>query len=173
MSCGDSMEPHIFISIQDRRGRVADQLRSVLERIGYKVWWDREIQTGRVWHEEIDRQLSAPCVIVLWSKRAVDSKWVAHEAAHAMARDIYIPVRIELADVPVPYNHIQAATLTGWDGRLNTSEFPHLRARIAEVVGRKLMKNSPLRDLHLGQTPCLDLGCCGFGVGFLQTLWAY
>jgi hypothetical protein len=133
------MSPHIFISYKTEEVEYADQLRSVLERIGYNVWWDQEIQTGHAWHEAIDRQLkTAACVIVLWSRRAINSKWIALEAAHALARDVYVPVRIELADVPAPYNHIQAATLAGWDGRLNTSEFPQLRARIAELIGEKV-----------------------------------
>lgn len=127
---------HIFLSYKSEEGAYAIRMRDVLESMGYKVWWDRRIQTGQAWHQEIDTQLrKAACVIVLWSRRAVESKWVGHEAAHAMARDVFAPCRIEFVDIPAPFNRNQAANLVGWTGRIGTAEFPNLFARVKELMG--------------------------------------
>lgn len=132
MSCTE----HAFISYKSEESSYASQLRTVLEQMGYTVWWDIEIQTGRAWHEEIDRRLnSSKCVIVLWSRRAVESKWVGLEAANAMTRGAYVPCCIERVTIPSPYNRLQAASLVGWDGRPGTAEFTNVLNRIAELVG--------------------------------------
>lgn len=108
----------MFISYKREEVAYAERVRRCLERSGYRVWWDRELQTGSVWAAEIDRQLAqASCVIVLWSRRASQSIWVRHEASAAMGRGTYLPAAIEELDVPDPFARVQAADLTGWDGR--------------------------------------------------------
>lgn len=134
-----AMEPkqskYIFISYKSEEFEYAERLHKMLESLGFSVWWDRSIQTGKAWNEEIDLQLAnASCVIVLWSRRSAESKWIAYEAAHAIARGVYVPCCIENVNVPIPYNRLQAAQLFGWNGSVKTAGFPSLIARISEVL---------------------------------------
>ena len=42
----------------------------------------------------------AKCVIVLWSKRSVESLYVKDEATHALNRNKLVPVMIEEVELP-------------------------------------------------------------------------
>jgi hypothetical protein len=125
----------IFISYKREELPYADTLHRFLQRAGYDVWWDRELQTGGAWESELDRQvILAGCVIVLWSERSAASSWVRHEASAAMGRDKYLPVTIEKVDVPDPFGRIHAADLVGWDG---SPDHPGFRA-LLDSLERKL-----------------------------------
>jgi len=70
----------IFISYASADREHARVLAQQLERLGWSVWWDRDIQAGKTFagviESEIDR---ARCVIVLWSNASVGSRWVRDE----------------------------------------------------------------------------------------------
>jgi hypothetical protein len=106
---------YVFISFKTEERDVAYRLKNRLERSGYQVWWQEEIQCGQEWHGELDRAVaSASCIIVIWSARSMSSTWVRHEASQAMARGVYAPARIEPMAIDPPFNRIQATDLIGW-----------------------------------------------------------
>ena len=60
---------------------IAQRLASALEDEGWSVWWDRRIPAGKTFDEVIEEQVAAArCVVVLWSKTSLKSKWVKIEA---------------------------------------------------------------------------------------------
>ena len=61
----------VFVSYKaEDRSRVAPLVQA-LEQDGFSVWWDAHIGGGDRWRETILKNLeSAPCVIVVWSKRS-------------------------------------------------------------------------------------------------------
>jgi len=127
----------IFISYKREELAYADTLRLFLEKSGYTVWWDRELQTGSAWASDLDRQLTiAACVIVLWSRRAARSAWVRHEASGAIGRGTYLPVKIEQVDVPHPFDRLQAADLVGWDGSQSHPGFRALLESLERLLAR-------------------------------------
>ncbi len=59
----------IFYSEPDKDK--VEALSSVLENLGWSVWWDKDITNGR-WGPEIEKNIkTARCVIPIWNKHAV------------------------------------------------------------------------------------------------------
>ena len=126
----------IFISYASADRERARELAAQLERAGWSVWWDREIQAGKTFagviESEIDR---ARCVIVLWSRASVDSRWVRDEANEGLKRDALVPVFIDPVDPPLGFRSIHAADLTGWQGDAQSPGFRQLVRDLAGVLG--------------------------------------
>jgi hypothetical protein len=91
------------------------------------VWWDHETEPGERWRCVIEDKLrEASCVIVVWSKSAVESVFVAAEVAtvldrqkleHAADRGILVPVKIDaVRRLPLPFGEYQFENLADWDG---------------------------------------------------------
>jgi hypothetical protein len=105
----------IFISYARPDRPRAEQLAHALERVGWSVWWDREIPPGRSFDEVIEEALSlARCVIVLWSEASVRSEWVKTEASEAAQRHILVPILADGARIPLEFRRIQAAAIDDW-----------------------------------------------------------
>ncbi len=80
----------IFISYASADRTVAHLLADDLEAFGWSVWWEREIPLGKPFDQVIEEELNAArCVIVLWSKESVRSRWVETEAGAAAASSPY------------------------------------------------------------------------------------
>jgi YVTN family beta-propeller protein len=104
----ESEDTEVFISYAREDLRPARALRKLLVENGFKVWSDESIQVGEHWDEAIERALgSARCVIVIWSKHAVASRFVRSEASEAASQDKLVPVSIDGAELPLEFRHIQ------------------------------------------------------------------
>lgn len=114
----------IFISYDSADRTTAQNFADALESLGLSVWWDREIPFGKPFDLVIEEELNAArCVIVLWSKEAVRSRWVKTEAAAAADRECLIPVLIEDIEIPFEFRRIQTAMLKNWHGDPADPEF--------------------------------------------------
>jgi TIR domain len=59
-------------------------MASTLESLGWSVWWDRRIPTGKRFAKVIEEQLEASrTIVVVWSNKSIESHWVHTEAAKA------------------------------------------------------------------------------------------
>ena len=126
----------IFISYAREDRAEASRLARVLSRQGLSIWWDYNIRFGKQFDEVIQNQLdAAKCVIVIWSKSSVDSRWVREEASHANERGVLLPVLIEAVEPPIGFRSIQAANLIGWSGSSNHHEFKRILQEIADRIG--------------------------------------
>jgi hypothetical protein len=148
----------IFISYATRDRTVAARLGSKLHELGWSVFWDRRIEPGAEWNEEIQRELhGARCVIVLWSAAAKSSFWVAAEAAEAFERNTHLFVRIDDAQPPRLFSHVQSMSIAGWLEQSATDEFDQLTASIRTRIGplpmhgnlEEVAAGSPMTDVHL------------------------
>ena len=80
--------PDIFLSYLRMDTKVAAELAHALEAEGFKVWWDKDIQSGSDWRKTIEMKVArARCVVLIWSKRAEQSWWVAYEAILAQRQE--------------------------------------------------------------------------------------
>jgi adenylate cyclase len=96
--------------------RVADALRS----LGYGVWRDDEIPAHRAYADVIEERLTAAkAVLVVWSEDAARSEWVRSEAERAREDRKLVQLRIDGAKLPMPFDQIQCADLSGWSGDLD------------------------------------------------------
>ena len=127
---------HVFVSYQSDDREKARQLADALERRGWPVWWDRDIQAGQAFRTVIQRALDgAACGVVLWTSKSIESEWVQEEAQVAKARGILVPVLIEDVRQPLGFGQVQAADLTGWDGQPDDPRLTELLSGVAALMG--------------------------------------
>lgn len=101
----------IFISYAHVDVAVARRLRDALTRLGFSVWWDRELRAGEDFPLEIEAALaSATAVIVVWSEAAVRSRYVRDEADRGIEANKLISTRLESFDpkrLPIGFGQLQ------------------------------------------------------------------
>jgi hypothetical protein len=148
----------IFISYAREDWPVAKSLAAKLREDGWEVFWDRRIEAGAEWNEEIQRTLrDARCVLVLWSAASRKSFWVQGEAAESCERDSYVPVLIDETEPPRLFRHVQAQSLAKWVEQDEAEELSRLRSAIASRIGELPMSGNlervadeePVTDAHL------------------------
>jgi hypothetical protein len=70
----------IFISYKREEQPSARQLADALQKRGWSVWWDPKLRAGEHFDDAIEKALiDAKCVIVMWSKLSVKSRYVKDE----------------------------------------------------------------------------------------------
>jgi len=125
----------IFISYARADKDKAELLANAFSRNGWSVWWDREIPPGQSFDETIENALNAArCVVVLWSKHSVSSRWVKTEAAEGAERGTLVPAMIDHAPIPLEFKRIEAADLSGWHGEPSHREFDQLIKSVAARI---------------------------------------
>lgn len=126
----------IFISYaREDRSRI-EPLAKSLEELGWTVFWDRTIPTGKAWRQVIgDALKNARSVIVAWSQNSIESDWVQEEADRGRKKNILIPILIDAVDPPLGFGNIQAAGLINWDPAQSSPEFEKLIADISIILG--------------------------------------
>jgi len=111
----DAADYDIFISYTHDDAEVAKRLTDQLVGHGWSVFWDRILLPGATWRTQIQTALSAAkVVVVMWSNKAVGSRWVEIEADFAFQRDAYLPVKIDGCSLPLGLSHVQVADLRPW-----------------------------------------------------------
>ena len=137
----------IFLSYAREDRDKAETLAKAFKSHGWTVWWDRKIPLGQDFTDVIEDEIDVTrCLIVLWSKHSVDSRWVQSEATAAAERAILIPVLLEEVRLPIEFRRIQAANLIDWDGSTSSREFQQLLAAIkAVLLGAVEIVDSPSR----------------------------
>jgi len=128
----------IFISYAREDLERTRQLANVLGSLGWKVFIDRRIPAGKTWADYIGKELEeAKCVIVIWSKASLVSRFVKLEANNALAKGKLIPVLIEDVSPPFEFSDLHAADLSKWDGDKNSEEFRNLVTDIESLIGSR------------------------------------
>jgi hypothetical protein len=131
----------VFVSYAHEDRAKATALARALERRRLRVWWDPDLRAGDEWAQAIERAVEgAPCVVVLWSAKAVESRWVNAEARAGLDQDGLVPVRLDDVEPPLVFREIQWRDLVGWDGE---GEPPGIDELAAEFV---ILNVEQLRD---------------------------
>ncbi|WP_089724697.1 toll/interleukin-1 receptor domain-containing protein [Candidatus Thiosymbion oneisti] len=135
----------IFISYAtDDRERLRP-LVDALETAGWSVFWDRKVPAGERWRDHIPENLRASrYVIVAWSKNSISSDYVREEAEDAKNHGVLLPIYIDRVEPPFGFGELQTYDLIGWNGATDQQPFQNLVRRIAEILGQKLVTNSPI-----------------------------
>lgn len=127
----------IFLSYANDDFASAEKLAAALAKLGWDVWWDRNIPAGRVFEEVIEEAIdAAKCVIVLWSKSSVNSRWVKTEASEGADRQVLVPVLLDDSRIPLAFRQIQTARLEDWDDDPNSPLIEELANSIQHVIDR-------------------------------------
>lgn len=125
----------IFVSYSKKDADRVRILVEALERQGWTIWWDRTIPPGKTWAQVIEDAITGcRCTLVVWSENSTQSDWVHKEARKGEQRRNLIPVAIDNVPPPFEFEHLQAASLVGWDGVSPHDQWDHLVEQITAVV---------------------------------------
>jgi tetratricopeptide (TPR) repeat protein len=109
--------PDIFLSYNREDAARAKLFADAFMAEGFEVWWDARLRSGEEYDRVTEAALrSAKAVVVLWSKRSVDSSWVRAEATQAYRSKTLMPAMIEECVRPVMFELTQTAELSHWRG---------------------------------------------------------
>jgi TolB-like protein len=144
---GRSSMSDVFISYAHSTDTDAGIVAQALRALGYIVWRDDDLPSHRAYADVIDDQLRwAQAVVVIWSADAVKSQWVRSEANRAREADKLVQLRVDPSTLPMPFDQIQCADLTGWSGDLEAPGWRKVVASIADLVGRPGAAATPSPD---------------------------
>lgn len=126
----------VFLSYDHDDAPRVSPITSALEQAGHEVWWDRHIHGGSEYVREIEAAVeNAQAVVVLWSKRSVDSAWVRDEAAEGRDQRKLVPVLIDSVKPPMGFRQFQAIDLSPLKGRLKPDRWQEILACIDRLAG--------------------------------------
>src|SRR5574338_471809 len=128
----------LFLSYARADETFARKLAAALEQAGHTVWWDALIEGGAAYSRSISEALdTADAVIVLWSKRSVESDWVRDEAAQGRQRHRLVPLSLDGTMPPLGFRQYQVIDLSRWHGRSPSPEIVAIERAIAAVSGHR------------------------------------
>jgi adenylate cyclase len=126
----------VFVSYARADEEFAARIAEALRAEGYQVWRDDELPAHRAYADVIEERLSsAKAVIVLWSAEAAKSQWVRAEADAARSAGTLIQAALDGTIPPLPFNQIQCADLSGWDGDASAAGWRKLKGSITSLAG--------------------------------------
>lgn len=155
----------IFISYGRTTEAQAQQVAEALRGSGYHVWRDDELPAHRAYGDVIEERLrSAKAVVVLWSAEAARSQWVRAEADIAREAGTLVQVTLDGTIPPLPFNQIQCADLTGWEGDTTSPGWRKVEGSVALLVGGPAekeptprAKEAPARRVAICVLPFINL----------------
>jgi TolB-like protein len=129
--------PDVFLSYSREDQPTAHRFAEALKREGFNVWWDQALDAGESFDKVTEQALKeAKAVVVLWSKHAVDSRWVRAEATQADRFGTLVPVTIEPCDRPIMFELTHTADLSGWSGDVAAAPWRAFIEGLRRSVGK-------------------------------------
>ena len=133
----------IFVSYahQDRDwvARFAESLR---QAGGFDIWWDHNILPGEQFDDAIQSAMDQTrCVVVVWSKTSIASRWVRTEAREAARRNILVPVMNEIVMPPLEFRSFETADMSDWQGDAAHDHFDELVGALRLAIERAAAGN--------------------------------
>jgi TolB-like protein len=129
--------PDIFLSYNREDQAIARRFADAFAAQGFNVWWDATLRSGDAYDQITEKALkSAKAVVVLWSTRSVESRWVRAEATLADRNKTLVPVMIELCERPIMFELTQTADLCHWQGAHDDKVWLAFVADVHQFVGK-------------------------------------
>lgn len=127
----------IFVSYaRSDKARVAPLVLAI-ERQGWSVWWDPEIDAGQQFDDQIEAELkAAKAVLVIWAPASAASRWVRGEAREAADLGTLVPVRFEGTRLPMDVRAIHTTDLDDWAENEASIPFQALLRSLGAMIAR-------------------------------------
>jgi adenylate cyclase len=126
----------IFISYARSTEREARAIGEALRGLGYGVWRDDELPAHRAYADVIEERLkAAKAVVVVWSAEAARSEWVQSEADRARNAQKLVQLSVDGSPLPMPFDRIQCADLSGWTGQDDHPGWRKVTGSIGDLIG--------------------------------------
>jgi TolB-like protein len=130
--------PDVFLSYSRDDQAIARLFAAAFERAGLGVWWDQTLRSGENYDQVTEAALrEAKAVVVLWSKKSVDSRWVRAEATTADRAGTLVPAMIEPCNRPIMFELKHTAELAHWKGEEGDPAWKAFLADVHRLVGRE------------------------------------
>jgi len=141
----------VFLSYDHDDVERAAPIAAALEKAGHSVWWDRHIQGGAKYNDEIEAAVeAADAVVVLWSQGSVRSTWVRDEAAEGRDQNKLVPVLLDMVKPPMGFRQFQTIDLTKAGRNPNANSMQQVLTAIDRVIGERIAPNSDIRGAVIG-----------------------
>ncbi|HSG33229.1 MAG TPA: TIR domain-containing protein [Sphingomonadaceae bacterium] len=159
--------PDIFLSYNREDSARAKHFADGFSAEGLDVWWDVALRSGEAYDKVTEDALrKARAVVVLWSPRSVESRWVRAEATLADRRKVLMPAMIEPCERPIMFELVQTADLIHWRGDLNDPVWCDFCRHVREFIGKETAPeparpSEPLPSLNqisIAVLPFLNMG---------------
>jgi TolB-like protein len=125
----------VFISYAHTTGKQAQAAAVALRAAGYSVWLDDDLAAHRTFTQAIEEQLeAAKAALVIWSSDAAKSAWVLSEANRAREDRKLVQLVIDKTRLPMPFDQVQCADLSGWTGEGEHPNWRRVTASVRELV---------------------------------------
>lgn len=132
----------IFISYFHKDKEKAIALSWFLRAKGWSVWWDRYTPGGKRFDTEIEKVLgSANCVVMLWSRKSIESDHVVDEADKGRKRNILVPVQLEKVELPLGFGRRTVIDLSDWKVERPHPGFQLLLEALVTILGPPPVQN--------------------------------
>jgi TolB-like protein len=129
----------IFVSYARSTAAQAQQIADALRARGYGVWRDDELPAHRV-----------------WSAEAAKSEWVRSEADRARTERKLVQLSVDRTPLPMPFDQIQCADLSGWTGDREAPGWRKVVASIEALMGGASVAPAPAtRSERAGVSICV------------------
>lgn len=160
----------VFISYARQDKPAVELLADGLKLAGHEVWWDADLGAGQTFRAAIESQIArAHVVVVVWSPRAAASRYVLDEADLAIARNVFLPVRLN-GSPPLGFGPFHAIDLADWTGDYDCVEWRTLLREVARIAATPAPPPSRL-PLQIWPGTLTVAGTWGLLIGF--TLWGF
>ncbi|MEY2853471.1 MAG: hypothetical protein RL030_603, partial [Pseudomonadota bacterium] len=127
---------NIFLSYNRDDQVTAKRFAEAFEREGFSVWWDVTLRSGDAYDQVTEKALrDAKAVVVLWSKKSVESRWVRAEATLADRNRTLVPAMIEPCERPIMFELTQTADLSRWSGESTDRLWQGFLADVRRIAG--------------------------------------
>ena len=150
----------VFVSYaRSDKARVAP-LVAAIEAQGWSVWWDPEITPG----QEFDRQIAAElkiaaAVLVVWTRNSVESRWVRGEAREGAERGILVPVRFDVAELPIDVRALHTTDFDGWSGDHGSPQVQE----VLRALGGLIQRQRAQQPIDAVEHPVRGVSAAGLG----------
>jgi adenylate cyclase len=125
----------VFISYERSTQATARRVAEALRGLGYEVWIDDELPAHRPYADVIEERVrAARSVVVIWSADATKSEWVRSEASVARKARKLVQLRVDGTRLPMPFDQIQCADLSGWNGEVEATGWRQVLSSVAALV---------------------------------------
>ena len=143
------MSDIFFSYAREDEGRVKPIVEQ-FKRLGWGVFWDRNIPPGEIWDDYIEKHLvESRCVVVAWSENSVKSEWVKAEASEGRDRKILVPLRLDNVRPPLAFRAMQSADLIGWE----SGDAAHSQLMACVDAISRLLGSSPIPMVNRPDPP--------------------
>lgn len=127
----------VFISYKREERPRCERIAAKLRSLGLDVWFDARLQSGESFDREIERAIKeAKAVLVLWSPRSIESRWVRNEANTGLEGNKLVAVCLENMTLPVAFKDVHYELLTNPQFQDDDAAWLKIVERVGKLTGR-------------------------------------